>query len=146
MADVHSPAQRSYNMSRIRSRDTKPEIMLRRALWAKGLRYRVKSKLPGKPDIVFSKQKVAIFVDGCFWHGCPEHFKLPQTRTQFWKDKIAANVRRDRTVDESLKQDSWCVLRVWEHQLHSDIVNIVDTITRLILPAERIDARTPHVI
>jgi len=130
MVDVHSPEQRSYNMSRIRSRDTKPELKLRRELWSRGVRYQVRNKLPGKPDIVFPKQRIAIFVDGCFWHGCPEHFHLPKTRTQFWKEKVEANIQRDHLVEGNLKVSGWAVFRFWEHQVNSDFSTVLKTLER----------------
>src|SRR3990167_909880 len=93
--DVLNPEQRSYCMSRIKGKNTKPEVALRKALWGLGFRYRIKSRLPGKPDIVFPALKVAIFVDGCFWHKCPEHYISPKTRVDFWEKKISGNVERD---------------------------------------------------
>lgn len=116
MTDVLTPEQRRLNMSRIRSGNTKPELLVRRALQAAGLRYRIHRRdLPGTPDIVFARQRVAIFVHGCFWHGhdC-RLFKLPGTRREFWQQKIEANVRRDKTAIVSLQQDGWRVFVVWE--------------------------------
>lgn len=80
--DVLTRTERSYCMSRIRSRDTKPEVMLRRTLWQRGLRYRIHSDLPGRPDIVFPSRKIVIFVDGCFWHRCPQHWKAPKNNAE----------------------------------------------------------------
>ena len=98
MADVHDKATRSYNMSRIRNKDTKPEILVRKFLFANGFRYRLNdTKLPGKPDIVLPKYKTVIFVNGCFWHGhenC-KYFKLPATQTEWWKEKIEGNIKND---------------------------------------------------
>lgn len=85
--DVMTPEQRSRCMSHVRGKDTKPELLLRRALWKKGLRYRLFNKLPGRPDILFIRKRVAIFVDGCFWHGCPEHGTQPRSNADFWKKK-----------------------------------------------------------
>src|SRR5690606_20366431 len=101
--DVLSPSQRSNCMSRIRSRDTKPEISLRRALWGKGLRYRLKNRLPGRPDIVFTNRRIAIFVDGCFWHQCPIHGRIPESNRDFWENKLRDNTRRDADVTQYLK-------------------------------------------
>src|SRR5690348_11864192 len=84
-SDVHTPAQRSFNMSRIRGHNTKPEVSLRKALWRLGLRYTLNSKLPGKPDLVFPKYRTALFVDGCFWHGCSLHMNWPKNRAEFWQ-------------------------------------------------------------
>src|SRR3972149_5431133 len=102
--DVHSPEKRSYNMSRIRGRNTKPEILVRKWLWANGYRYRLhRNDLPGKPDIVFPGRRKAIYVHGCFWHRhvC-SYFKWPQTNSDFWEDKINGNVRRDQENYEKL--------------------------------------------
>ena len=125
MVDVLSKKQRSYNMSRIQGRDTKPELMFRRYLFSKGLRgYRVHSKLPGKPDIVFTKYKLAIFVDGCFWHRCPKCFKEPETNKEFWRKKITGNIKRDKVINRLLKKEGWVVLRFWEHLFKQKKLNI----------------------
>ncbi len=108
---------RSENMSRIRSTNTKPELLLRKALWARGLRYRVHSDLPGRPDLVFSQARAVVFVDGCFWHGCPLHYSAPKTRWDFWKDKLRRNVLRDMEVDDELSAMGWKIVRIWEHEL-----------------------------
>ncbi len=107
-------------MSAIRGRDTKPEILLRKALWHKGYRYRLKNRLPGRPDIVFSTERVAVFVDGCFWHGCPEHYQKPATNANFWREKIRRNRKRDREVNALLKSQGWKVLRFWEHEVRNN--------------------------
>lgn len=104
-------------MSRIRSKDTGPELRLRRALWAAGCRYRLHYNLPGKPDMVFLRPRIAVFVDGCFWHGCPLHYAAPRTREEFWKEKLRRNVMRDLAVDDALASDNWRVIRVWQHEL-----------------------------
>ncbi len=127
--DVLDQKQRSYNMSRIKSRDTKPELILRKALWDEGLRYRIKNKLPGKPDVVFRKKKIAIFVDGCFWHKCPKHFKLPKTRTDFWRDKIQSNVDRDKKSVKELEVAGWYVLRFWEHEIANNLEQVMSKIS-----------------
>ncbi len=107
-------------MKRQAKRDTKPELALRRELHALGLRYRVdRSPVPGmrtRADVVFGPAKVAIFVDGCFWHSCPEHRTMPKNNQRWWKEKLAANVARDRRVDEELKRAEWLPIRVWEHE------------------------------
>lgn len=103
-----------------RSRDTKPELALRRALHARGLRYRVAGRpIPSirrRADIVFGPAKVAVFLDGCFWHGCPIHFKPPVRHADYWEAKIGANQVRDREADRILREADWQVIRVWEHQ------------------------------
>ncbi|MFG1301941.1 very short patch repair endonuclease [Xanthobacter sp. V3C-3] len=116
MADVLSPEQRSLNMSRIRGRDTRPELLLRRGLHAAGLRFRLHRRgLPGRPDLVFPRHQAVILVHGCFWHGhhCPM-FRLPATRTEFWAAKIGGNRARDQRNLEDLTAAGWRVLTVWE--------------------------------
>jgi len=120
MADVHDKATRSYNMSRIKGKDTKPEMIVRRFLHANGFRYRLHVKdLPGKPDIVLPKYKTVIFVHGCFWHGhegC-KYFKMPGTRTEWWVKKIATTQTSDTINQEFLKIDLWEIIIIWECQL-----------------------------
>ncbi len=117
MADRMTPEQRHRCMSAIRGKDTKPEMMVRRYLFAKGLRYRVNNrKLPGTPDIVLKKYKTVVFIDGCFWHGhegC-RYYKLPKTNEYFWRHKIAMNMARDFANNVVLELAGWRVLRVWE--------------------------------
>lgn len=112
-----------------RSRDTKPELVLRSILHAAGLRYRVdRSPLKGvrrRADIVFGPTKVAVFVDGCFWHGCPEHYRLPKTNAEYWGAKISGNKERDQNTDTLLVSAGWLVLRFWEHEPASDCARVV---------------------
>ncbi|MCP4104835.1 MAG: very short patch repair endonuclease [Desulfobacteraceae bacterium] len=122
---------RSENMSRIKSRDTKPELVLRKALWAAGCRYRLYYKITGRPDLVFLKQRLAVFSDGCFWHGCPIHYSAPGTNQDFWKDKLRKNVLRDMATEDALTSDNWKILRIWQHDL-KDIDDIVLKIKRII--------------
>ncbi|OQX22701.1 MAG: very short patch repair endonuclease [Candidatus Altiarchaeales archaeon A3] len=118
MADVLTKKQRSFNMSQIKSKDTKPEIKIRKQLYKKGIRgYRVHYKLFGKPDIVFPAKKIVIFIDGCFWHKCPKCFIESETRKEFWMKKIEGNVDRDHKVKVKLKKEGWTVLRYWEHEI-----------------------------
>src|SRR6187399_1595909 len=115
MADVHDKATRSYNMSQIRSRNTKPEMLVRKFLHAQGFRYTLHNKkLPGKPDIVLPKYKTVIFIHGCFWHGhknC-KYFVVPKTRTQWWTNKI----NRKKAIQIS-KKNGWKVIAIWECKL-----------------------------
>ncbi|MFC1400260.1 very short patch repair endonuclease [Streptacidiphilus sp. N1-5] len=115
-----SSAARRRNMQAIRSRDTAPELALRSLVHAAGLRYRVAAKpLPGMrrtADLLFRPTRVAVFVDGCYWHGCPEHFVPPRTNPGYWREKIGRNVQRDRDTDARLAEAGWLVLRFWEHQ------------------------------
>lgn len=118
-------------MGRIRGKDTKPELLIRRGLHARGFRYRLHAKLPGRPDIVMTKRRAAIFVHGCFWHGhdCPL-FRLPGTRTDFWREKIAGNRTRDQAVIERLHREAWRTLTIWECSIRGkgrrDIQEVLD--------------------
>lgn len=119
MADVLTAEQRRLNMSNIRGRDTKPEMLIRRGLHARGLRYRLQDRgLPGRPDLVFPKYRAVVLVHGCFWHGhtCPM-FRLPGTRAEFWTAKIDANRARDSRASEALAIRGWRVLTIWECSL-----------------------------
>jgi len=124
MVDFLTKAERSERMSRIRSRDTKPEIMLRRELHARGLRFRLhKSGLPGKPDLVFPRYKAVVFVHGCFWHrhkGCPIA-TMPKSNSEFWIKKFEQNTRRDEQVQQALRMQGWRVFIAWECQLQSKV-------------------------
>lgn len=106
-------------MSRQRRRDTTPEVKLRRRLHALGLRFRVDAPLPGlarrRADVLFTRARIAVFVDGCFWHGCPTHGTLPKANAAWWTDKLARNMARDRATDAHLKALGWSSLRFWEH-------------------------------
>ena len=102
-----------------RRRDTGPEILIRRMLFAQGFRYRVDAALPGmrrRADLLFRTARVAVFVDGCFWHGCPEHGTRPKSNASWWAEKIDRNMQRDRDTDRRLVADGWVVVRVWEHE------------------------------
>ncbi|MBW0176673.1 DNA mismatch endonuclease Vsr [Sediminibacterium sp.] len=117
MADVHTKEQRSYNMSRIKGKDTKPEMLVRRFLHAQGLRYKLHDKtLPGKPDIVLPKYKTVVFVHGCFWHGHKNcrYFVIPKTRTEWWVEKIAINTANDAKAIAALKKNQWKIITIWE--------------------------------
>lgn len=122
MADIKSPEARSYNMSQIRGKDTKPELIVRKFLFKNGFRYRVNnSKLPGKPDIVLARYKTVIFVNGCFWHGhtgC-KYFKLPTTNRSFWIKKIARTKEKDLENIENLKISGHKVIIIWECELRN---------------------------
>ena len=132
VTDVLTKEQRKKNMQHIRSKDTKAEILLRKALWHKGIRYRKNyAKLPGKPDIVITKHRIAIFVDGDFWHahGYEEQpGKQIATNKVFWKDKLARNVERDHYVNEMLLEQGWLVLRFWESDIKKDLDSCVKVI------------------
>lgn len=120
MADVHDSKTRSYNMSQIKSRDTKPEILIRKFLFSKGYRYKLyDKKLPGKPDLVLPKYKTVLFIHGCFWHGhenC-KYFVIPKTRTQWWLNKIDQNRKSDRDNFTTLQENGWRVITIFECEL-----------------------------
>ena len=120
MADLMTPEQRSRCMSAIKGKDTKPEMIVRKYLFSRGLRYRVNNrKLPGSPDIVLKKYKTVVFIDGCFWHGhegC-KYFKLPKSNVDFWRHKIAMNKARDYANTVDLELDGWRVIRIWECEI-----------------------------
>lgn len=117
---------RSENMARIRSSDTKPEVALRHALWRAGLRYRLNAKTPGgRADLVFHSAQLAVFVDGCFWHGCPDHYVRPRNREEFWARKLRENVARDRRQTLTLEELGWRVFRIWEHDVPDGLAEIV---------------------
>lgn len=128
MTDVLTPEQRSYNMSRIRGADTKPEMRVRRLLHALGLRYRLHGKgthgkpLPGKPDLVFAKAGAALFVHGCFWHmhRCKYGKPVPATNQSFWAEKRRSNVERDKRNRKALEADGWRVFVIWECQTRDE--------------------------
>ena len=124
MPDNHSPAVRSYNMSRIRSENSKPEELVRKYLFSRGLRYRKCDKrYTGKPDMVFPKYNAVVFVNGCFWHGhegCPG-FVMPKSKLDYWKPKIERNRQRDIENTKKLKKDGWRVITIWECELKKDV-------------------------
>lgn len=120
---------RSEQMSRIRGRDTRPELILRTALWQRGLRYRVQAATPvGRPDVVFPTAKVAVFLDGCQWHGCPAHYVFPRTRRDFWGAKLAENVARDCRQTLELEALGWRVVRAWEHQVFMNLDEVISAV------------------
>jgi DNA mismatch endonuclease (patch repair protein) len=133
MADVHSKETRSYNMSRIKSKNTKPELLVRRFLHKNGFRYRLHVKdLPGKPDIVLPKYNTVIFIHGCFWHGHEGCKKaaLPTTRTDWWKEKIGKNIKNGINAEAALNVANWRVITIWQcdlskSQLSATLDNLV---------------------
>lgn len=124
----------SLRMARVRQKGTDAETSLRKELHARGLRYRLHVPLLTKPrrvaDIVFPSPKVAIFVDGCFWHGCPEHASWPKSNAQFWRDKIETNRARDADTDRRLRAEGWRVVRVWSHEAAGDAAARIEDIVR----------------
>lgn len=156
MNDVLTVAQRQLNMSRIKGKNTKPEMIVRQGLHARGLRYRLHDrKLPGSPDLVFPRHGAVVFVHGCFWHahGCALS-KLPATRQEFWREKLAGNATRDRRAIEALQTGGWRVLVVWECSLRGPGRKIEDDVvaavalgvrsrTQRLLEFTGRDAKTP---
>ncbi len=121
---IKSPMTRSENMSKIKGKDTSIEIMLRKALWARGIRYRKTCKdVYGKPDICFKGKKVAVFCDSEYWHGkyLMENRYIPKTNTEFWVKKIKSNIERDKKVNSKLEKEGWKVLRFWGEEINKEI-------------------------
>ena len=133
MTDIHSKEVRSFNMSKIKGKNTKPEIVVRKALFSRGFRYRIHDKrLPGSPDIILPKYRTIVFVNGCFWHGhsgC-RNFVVPKTRTEWWLNKITTNITNDLKYIEKLESAGWQVITIWECQLRKK--NSEETIQNLI--------------
>ena len=142
-----SSAANRKTMQANRSRDTRPELAVRSAVHARGLRYRVAVRpvrgVRRSADLVFTRARVAVFLDGCFWHGCPDHFQLPATNPGYWGPKIAANAARDAETDALLAAEGWTVLRFWEHTLAVEAATRIEGVVRERLaalgrpPAER---------
>lgn len=132
MADVHSKETRSYNMSQIKGKNTKPELLVRKFLFSKGFRYRLHSKtLPGKPDIILPKYKCIIFVHGCFWHGHENcrYYVIPKTRTEWWTAKISRNKEKDLENFVKLTKTGWKIIYIFECELKKD--KIGETLSKL---------------
>ena len=119
MADTVSKAKRSEIMSKIRSKKTKPELMIKELLDNRIFRYQPNG-ITGKPDFGNKKRKIAIFIDGCFWHGCPKHCRMPKSREKYWVPKIQKNMERDSRYTKELKRRGWTVMRLWEHEVREN--------------------------
>lgn len=116
-------------MSGNRGKDTKLELVVRRALWKDGYRYRKNNrKLLGTPDISFPNLKIVVFLDSCYWHGCPLHFKIPKTNTYFWQQKINRNIERDNEVSNHYLEEGWILLRFWEHEVYKNLEGVLKII------------------
>ncbi|MEX1656728.1 very short patch repair endonuclease [Streptomyces pseudovenezuelae] len=124
-----SPAV-SARMSRQASRNTQPELTVRRLLHAEGLRYRVHYPVPGMPrrsmDIAFSRLRIAVFLDGCYWHGCPQHATRPRANAEWWRSKLERNIARDLETTDHLTAAGWTVLRFWEHEPAADVAHRIE--------------------
>lgn len=131
MADVLTKQQRSFCMSRIRSQNTKPELTIEKELRKRKIYFaRNVKKIFGKPDFVFRRKKIVIFVDSDFWHGHPTRFVLPKSNSEFWEKKIDRNILRDKLVNKTLKKDGWKVLRFWEIDIKKDLEKILNRILK----------------
>nr|WP_320020531.1 very short patch repair endonuclease [uncultured Draconibacterium sp.] len=141
MADVHDKKTRSYNMSCIKGKNTKPEMLVRKFLFANGFRYRLNVKnLPGKPDIVLPKYKTVIFVNGCFWHGhkgC-KYATIPKTRTEWWLDKIKGTQKRDRKKEIELNVLGWKVINIWTCELKADTEDSLESMVIQLKKVEKL--------
>ena len=135
MADKFDKETRSRIMSKIRGKNTKPEILLRKKLFQEGFRYSLKYRFKEKnfiPDIVMVSRKICIFVDGCFWHKCPKCFKEVKSNKKYWKNKIDSNVKRDKAQNKFLVKNGWKVIRVWEHEINNNVEKIKNKILKKI--------------
>ena len=133
MVDNLSARKRSKVMSSIRSKNTKPELAVRKIIWSKGKRYRVHDRTVfGTPDISHKGKKLAVFIDGCFWHGCKKCCNVPQTNTTFWRHKISANRKRREKVVSKLKLDGWKMMAFWEHEVKANPDQVAHKISGLL--------------
>jgi len=131
--DTVPNSKRSEIMRRVKNKDTKIEREVRLKLWHSGIRYVKHPKgCYGNPDLVVRGQKIVIFIDSCFWHGCPTHLRMPHTNQDYWRKKIERNIKRDRTVDDYYSSVEWKVMRIWEHDVHdlTAIIECLKTINR----------------
>lgn len=131
--DVFTKEKRSWVMSRIRGKHTKIERLMKKELKEHEAKFRVHCNIIGRPDFVFTAEKVAVFVDGCFWHKCPKDYIEPVTRKEFWRKKIGGNVKRDRMVTRKLQKEGWKVLRFWEHEVEKHPANVALKIMRTVI-------------
>jgi len=137
-AGFYTTKQRSKTMAKIRGSNSKPELMLRKALWKENIRYRIHRKdLPGRPDLVIEKYQLAIFIDGDFWHGYEWHQRKPKTNQQFWIPKIERNMQRDRFVNHALQSLGYVVMRFWEHEIKQKLDASVNQIKLYIEAAKK---------
>jgi DNA mismatch endonuclease (patch repair protein) len=131
--DNVSPDIRKRTMQSVKSDNTKLENKVRKALWAKNIRYRKNVKdLVGHPDISIKSKKIAIFIDSCFWHGCPEHCRMPHSNENYWNQKIQRNKIRDENVNKYYQEQGWTCVRVWEHELQTDFDLTITKIAKII--------------
>ncbi len=131
MSDVLTKEQRHYNMSRIKSSKTWPELKLKQVLESLNFEYQP-SGIYGKPDFANKSNRVVLFIDGCYWHKCPYDFVIPETRTEFWLQKIEGNVRRDKIVNKKLESEGWKVIRIWEHDIKKYPGRVISRVGRIL--------------
>ena len=137
--DRHTKEQRHKNMQAVKNQNTRLENSVTKYLWQQGYRFRKNVKnLEGKPDIAIKKYKLVIFIDSCFWHKCPTHYKDPATNIEFWKNKIERNQKRDLQVTEYYKSKKWHILRIWEHELKNDFKKTMNKVINFIEKAKNI--------
>ncbi len=137
MTDNLTKEQRRKNMSAIKSTHTKMEDKVCYALWNRGLRFRKNvNTLPGKPDIAIKKHKLVIFLDSCFWHKCPKHFKQPKSNLEYWIPKIDRNVNRDKEINKFYSEHNWHLMRIWEHEIKKDFDSTINKIEQFIKNAK----------
>ncbi|TSD93028.1 very short patch repair endonuclease [Gordonia rubripertincta] len=147
MVDHLSKDGRSRNMAAIRSKNTKPELALRAARNEGVTGYRIhKADLPGRPDIAFTRWKVAVFVDGVFWHGHPDHWNPETASSDYWRQKIARNIQRDRLADEELARNGWKVVRIWDTEIRDDLYGSVSKVLATLRSVGRFTPIEPHDI
>ena len=131
MLDKITKTQRSYIMSQIRGTRTKPELIVKENIDGRKLRYQPKG-IPERPDFANKSKKIALFIDGCFWHKCPRCYKPPKSNKKYWKAKVERNTKRDRYVNRKMKKEGWTVIRFWEHQVKENELHIIKKINELL--------------
>ena len=139
MVDRHTKEQRHKNMQAVKGKNTKLENNVMTYLWQHGYRFRKNVKdLEGKPDIAIKKYKTVVFIDSCFWHKCPVHYKAPATNVAFWENKINGNQKRDNQVTEYYKSKKWNIIRIWEHELKDDFEKTMQKVIHFIEKSENV--------
>ena len=131
MPDKITKTQRSYIMSQIRGTRTKPELIVKENIDGRKLRYQPKG-IPERPDFANKSKKIALFIDGCFWHKCPRCYKSPKSNKKYWKAKVERNTKRDKQVNRKLKKEGWTVIRFWEHQIKENKLHAIKKINELL--------------
>ena len=131
MPDKITKTQRSYIMSQIRGTRTKPELIVKENIDGRKLRYQPKG-IPERPDFANKSKKIALFIDGCFWHKCPRCYKPPKSNKKYWKAKVERNTKRDKHVNRKMKKEGWTVIRFWEHQVKENELHIIKKINELL--------------